>query len=89
MMPDTVIRKRSVSIRGHRTSISLEQPFFDELSRIADEREVSLASLIADTDEARPRSVNLSSALRLLVLNELKRHAAERALRKPDSGNSP
>lgn len=64
--------KRSVAIRGHRTSVSLEQAFFDELSRIAAERGMALAALIAEIDDARPDGTNLSSALRLYVLRWVK-----------------
>jgi predicted DNA-binding ribbon-helix-helix protein len=69
----SVLVKRSVSIRGHRTSISLEQPFLDELAVLAGQRAISVASLIAEIDAARPRGANLSSALRLHVLAEFKR----------------
>jgi predicted DNA-binding ribbon-helix-helix protein len=65
----SAVVKRSVSIRGHRTSFSLEQPFFDELVRIAGARGVSLAALIAEVDAGRERDGNLSSALRLHVLD--------------------
>jgi predicted DNA-binding ribbon-helix-helix protein len=73
----SLVRKRSVSIRGHRTSYSLEQPFFDELVAIAAERQVPLAALIAEIDAQRPREANLSSALRLFVLEEVKCKSAE------------
>ena len=66
------VRKRSVSISGHRTSFSVEQPFFDELSAIAAERGISLAGLIAEIDAGRPRDSNLSSAIRVHVLGWLK-----------------
>jgi predicted DNA-binding ribbon-helix-helix protein len=69
------IVKRSVSIRGHRTSYSLEQPFHDELARIAAARAMTLAALVGEIDQTRPRDANLSSALRLHVLEELKRSA--------------
>lgn len=65
--------KRSVSIRGHRTSYSLERPFHDELLAIAAARNLSLAALVGEVDAARPRDANLSSALRLHVLEWLKR----------------
>ena len=65
--------KRSVSIRGHRTSFSLEQPFYDDLIAIAAERSLSLAALVAEIDETRTRDANLSSALRLYVLAWAKR----------------
>lgn len=62
------IRKHSVSIRGHRTSITLEDAFMDCLKRMAVERGLSLAALIADIDSAHQAPVNLSSALRVAVL---------------------
>ncbi|RST84849.1 aryl-sulfate sulfotransferase [Aquibium carbonis] len=64
--------KRSVTIRGHRTSFSLEKPFLDELQAIAESRRMSLAALVGEVDEARPRMTNLSSALRIHVLDWLK-----------------
>lgn len=64
--------KRSVSIGGHRTSISLEAPFHAELAEIARSRRVSVSALIAEIDAARDPSANLSSALRVFVLNELR-----------------
>ena len=69
----SLIRKRSVAIRGHRTSFSIEQPFYDDLLAIADERGLSLAALVAEIDAARPRDANLSSALRIHVLAWAKR----------------
>jgi predicted DNA-binding ribbon-helix-helix protein len=69
----SVVRKHSVAIRGHRTSFSIEQPFLDELLAIADARGLPLAALIAAIDEERPRDANLSSALRVFVLNEARR----------------
>ena len=65
------LRKRSVVIAGHRTSISLEQPFWDALKAIADDRGVSLARLLAEIDASRRG--NLSSAARLHVLESLRR----------------
>lgn len=62
------IRKHSVSIRGHRTSITLEDAFMDSLKRMAVERGISLAALIAEIDSAHEAPVNLSSALRVAVL---------------------
>lgn len=65
----TAIRKRSVTIRGHRTSYSLEQSFYDELLNIAQSRGLTLAALVGEIDGARARDTNLSSALRLYVLD--------------------
>lgn len=65
-MPEHKVVKHSVTIAGHRTSISLEQPFWDSLKHIADERGISMNCLISEIDEQRPS--NLSSALRIHVL---------------------
>jgi predicted DNA-binding ribbon-helix-helix protein len=67
------MRKRSVTIDGHHTSVSLEDAFWAELSAIAQARGVSLNALVAEIDHARPAPGNLSSALRLYVLDELRR----------------
>lgn len=61
--------KRSITIAGHATSVTLETPFWDELKNIAKVEERSLAALIADVDERR--GTNLSSALRLYILDFL------------------
>lgn len=66
------LKKRSVSIRGHATSYTLEDPFFELLEEIANTRQVSVASLVTEIDGQRERSVNLSSALRLYILDWLK-----------------
>lgn len=63
-------RKRSITIAGHRTSISLEQPFWDALHAFANRRKQPLSTLIAEIDAARGPN-NLSSALRLYVLKNL------------------
>lgn len=64
------IIKRSVTIAGHRTSISLENIFWQELQNIAQARNQSLAALLAEIDAER--SGNLSSAVRVFVLEALK-----------------
>jgi predicted DNA-binding ribbon-helix-helix protein len=68
----SAVRKRSVSIRGHRTSFSVEQEFFDALEQIASARGISFAALVAEVDAARPRDTNLSSALRVHALKHAK-----------------
>jgi predicted DNA-binding ribbon-helix-helix protein len=69
------VRKRSLTIAGHRTSISLEQAFWTVLKAIAADRSLSLAALVAEIDEQR-RDANLSSAIRVYVLH----HALQRGL---------
>ena len=70
--------KRSVTIAGHETSISLEPVFWDELERAAAERGLALNALIAEIDssrlETRPMP-NLTSAIRQWLLLRLKRGA--------------
>lgn len=63
-----MIKKRSVDIAGHRTSVSLEAPFWDALAAIAARRKVSVNQLIAEID--KDRAGNLSSALRVFVLRD-------------------
>jgi predicted DNA-binding ribbon-helix-helix protein len=74
----SLVRKRSVSIRGHRTSFSLENAFYDIILSIAAEREVTLASLIAEIDESRDRNSNLSSALRIYALDWVRNNKSSR-----------
>jgi predicted DNA-binding ribbon-helix-helix protein len=68
--PDGVI-KRSLLIAGHSTSVSVEEPFWAELKRIAATRGISIAALVAEIDQGRKRQ-NLSSAIRVFVLEQLK-----------------
>jgi predicted DNA-binding ribbon-helix-helix protein len=66
--PDGVT-KRSIMIAGHRTSVSIEQPFWDQLKALAEARGQSVSALIAEIDQSRPRQ-NLSSAIRVFVLRQ-------------------
>lgn len=61
--------KRSIVIAGHRTSVSLEQLFWQQLKQIADQRSISLNALVQSIDRERDGE-NLSSAIRVFVLNE-------------------
>jgi predicted DNA-binding ribbon-helix-helix protein len=61
------LKKRSVVINGHATSVTIEQPFWDELANIAQQKQVSVSRLIADIDAASGGG-NLSSAIRVFVL---------------------
>jgi predicted DNA-binding ribbon-helix-helix protein len=66
-MSEPAIRKRSVLIAGHATSVSLEPEFWDALRRIAAARGLSLNALVAEVDAQRGAR-NLSSALRVHAL---------------------
>jgi predicted DNA-binding ribbon-helix-helix protein len=65
------LKKRSIRIARHNTSISLEAEFWDELKRRAGAQKLSLNQLVTKIDAERRG--NLSSALRLYVLRELKK----------------
>lgn len=72
------LRRHSLSLGGHRTSIAIEDEFWAELKRIAHTRNTSLPRLIAEVDGARANETpppNLGSALRLFVLADLKARA--------------
>jgi len=68
--------KRSVTIGGHRTSVSLEDAFWRELRELARAAGRTTATLIAEIDAARPPEVGLATALRLYVLAEIVKNRA-------------
>ena len=68
-------QKRSFSIQGHRTSISLEAPFWDALKRAAAEDGIALSALIGSIDRERG-TAGLSSAVRVWLLNRLETRAS-------------
>ena len=68
------IRKHSLVIRGHGTSVSLEDAFWTALKDIADRRGMALAALVADIDATRGIG-NLSSAIRVFVLEDIQARA--------------
>ncbi len=59
--------KRSVAIAGHRTSVSLEAPFWEALRDLARQRGISVQALVGEIDAGRGAQ-NLSSAIRVFVL---------------------
>ena len=63
--------KRSIRLDGHRTSVSLETAFWDELKSIADAQGVRTSQLIAaiDSERRERQHINLSSAVRMFVLD--------------------
>lgn len=63
------MKKRSVLIAGHPTSVSLEEEFWEALKGVAQARGLSVNALIEEID--RTRSGNLSSAIRIHVLRDL------------------
>ena len=72
--PSLKPQKRSFNIAGHRTSISLEAPFWDALKDLAARDQISMAQLVARIDAARGPT-NLSSAIRVHILAQYRKSA--------------
>ena len=68
-------KRRSVIVSGHRTSVSVETAFWDELAAIAKRRGLSINALVSEIDDAR--SGSLSAAIRLYVLDAVKSQAPQ------------
>lgn len=73
----SAIRKHSVTLHGHKTSVTVEDDFWASLTEIAERRRVTIASLIEAIDRDR-LSTNLSSGIRLFVLNEVRASGSNR-----------
>lgn len=81
-------KKRSVNIAGHATSLSLEAEFWHDLQLVARRRGISLSALVGSIDAGRDG--NLSSALRLFVLDCYRRgELGPTALDAPSDGPPP
>ncbi len=74
----TQIKKRSICISGHATSITIEDEFWIELKKISKEERVSINILISEID--KNNSGNLSSAIRLYILDNLKQKLTQQVL---------
>ena len=68
-------KKRSLTLRGHRTSVSLEDEFWQALREIAAESNRPINSLVATIDEERGLDIGLASAIRLFVLAHFRQGA--------------
>lgn len=77
--------KRSIVIAGHKTSVSLEDGFWSGLKEIANDRDSTLSELVASIDTQRVGG-NLSSAIRLFVLDHYRSLAEDRRLRGGAAG---
>jgi predicted DNA-binding ribbon-helix-helix protein len=76
LMKSSVI-KRSVAIDGHKTSISLEDAFWRGLKEIARAQQATLSNVVAEIDKTREHD-NLSSAIRLFVLDRVRAPETDR-----------
>lgn len=70
--------KHSLTLRGHRTSVSLEPPFWRAFREIADAEGKALNALAAEIDEARGSALGLASAMRLYILDWYRNQSGER-----------
>lgn len=68
-MSQSPVAKRSIFIGDRKTSVSLEDEFWTALRQIAVEKGITTAKLVEQIDGARPPEQNLSSAIRLFVLD--------------------
>jgi len=75
MIMRSAIVKRSIVIAGHKTSVTLEDEFWGVLKEIARSRKVTLSDLVGEIDTRR-RQGNLSSAIRVFVLNHYRARIA-------------
>ena len=73
--------KRSIVIDGHKTSVSLEDPFWTDLKKIAHTQQVTLSELVTKIDGRREQS-NLSSAIRLFVLHHFRNENGQMGVAK-------
>ena len=74
----SLVVKRSIAIGGHKTSVTLEEAFWNGLKEIASDRHLTLSDLVTAIDSERP-SANLSSAIRLFVLDHYRTMAGSAA----------
>ncbi len=80
------ITKRSVVIAGHKTSVSLEEPFWTAVREITQARAMTISALLHEIDRARVNA-NLSSAVRVFVLDYIRQHGVRSGLdRNPETG---
>jgi|TARA_B110000902_G_C14157121_1_gene531841 predicted DNA-binding ribbon-helix-helix protein len=64
--------KRSLTLKGHRTSVSLEDEFWFEFRRISEQKNMPINALAAEIDVERVEDIGLASAIRLYVLSVIK-----------------
>ena len=81
----SLVIKRSIVIAGHKTSVSLEDAFWSELKGIAEQKDQTLSSVVGEIDTGRHQG-NLSSAIRLFVLDNARSRANQQAAQRLMTG---
>jgi predicted DNA-binding ribbon-helix-helix protein len=79
--------KRSIVVAGHKTSVSLEEAFWSSMKEICGERSMTLSELVGEIDGNRKLG-NLSSAIRLFVLDHFKTRADPAGAHRIDGASS-
>lgn len=82
----SLVVKRSIVVRGHKTSVSLEDAFWQGLKEIALSRRTTLSNMVADIDACRQHG-NLSSVIRLYVLDRLRVPSPNYSEKREDNSN--
>ena len=85
-MKKSQVAKRSIVVGGHKTSVSLEEPFWQGLKDIASKRRRTLSELVASIDTER-KFGNLSSAIRMFVLKHYQESAPSQRI-APSAGDT-
>ncbi|MBO9396995.1 ribbon-helix-helix domain-containing protein [Shimia sp. R9_2] len=73
-------QKRSLTLRGHRTSVSLEEDFWRAFREISEEKSIPINELAAQIDADRDLEAGLATAIRLYILNHYRSKAQSAAL---------
>jgi predicted DNA-binding ribbon-helix-helix protein len=79
--------KHSLTLRGHRTSVSLEPEFWEAFRQIAAREGLGLNELAVQIDETRGADIGLASAIRLYILRSLQARSATPPPGAPPSGD--
>ena len=84
----SAVVKRSIIRDGHKSSVSLEDQFWDALREIADQERVTVSALVGTIDHG-PNRRNLSSAIRVFVLDHYRRSGEQRLSIAPSNPDAP
>jgi predicted DNA-binding ribbon-helix-helix protein len=80
----SLVVKRSIAVSGHKTSVTLEEAFWNGLKEIASDRNLTLSELVTAIDSER-LNANLSSAIRLFVLDHYRAEIRDRVETAPEN----